>query len=221
MPAPKVPHPPTPLDALPAVPDRPPPEVLDAEVLDAELVDDAEALDAEVLDAEPVDDVADMAEALADAEVESFVDAELVEEAPPPAPLPVAPPPTPRVDPAPAPVAKLPQEPVAALFALDAAGPGSPSPVEPVIPAEHSRPPVLDDGLFPLDADAAAPEVLALDLVAPTPARAAPRPPKPPPAPVVPESPTAERTVTKPAKNGRPVLKITYVLPGEQSPLGG
>ena len=34
-------------------------------------------------------------------------------------------------------------------------------------------------------------------------------------------TPVVGGTITKPAKNGRPTLKITYVLPGEKSPLTG
>jgi Zn-dependent protease with chaperone function len=56
----------------------------------------------------------------------------------------------------------------------------------------------------------------------PAPASAPAPAPKPAsPSVIVHESPTTERTVTKPAKKGRPALKITYVLPGEKSPLAG
>jgi hypothetical protein len=194
------------------------------------------------------------------------------------------------------PAAALPDEPVAAIFALDGAGSEPPSPVQPVIPEGVSKTPGPLDDFFSLDADEiasfqAAPAVptpaaplpkpaipqrgtssplpsvgevadlrsaggdeeqASEDAEAP-PARPAARPdlphkgggeeaaragespqaaaepaPAPAPAPkpasppvVVHESPTTERTVTKPAKKGRPALKITYVLPGEKSPLAG
>ncbi|MDB5305806.1 MAG: hypothetical protein JWO38_8 [Gemmataceae bacterium] len=126
------------------------------------------------------------------------------------------------------------------FFSLDPDA--APAPVTPQ-PANPPPPVVAANEIFSLDADdyspapavgaaVQSPAVPALAAFVPTaPAKPAdsgtiPTPRAKPasvavPTPAAREKPVAAATVTKPAKNGRPAVKITFVRPGEKSPLGG
>jgi Zn-dependent protease with chaperone function len=123
-------------------------------------------------------------------------------------------------------------QPIGDLFTLDAdalkpkPAPVPPPPPPPIVVAKPVSPPptpVQSAGmdLFSLDADDSKPAVPAMA------ARAQPSPPRPsgvvaaPAAKPVAAAPVGDpTTVTKPAKNGRPPIKITMVRPGQKSPLG-
>jgi len=146
-------------------------------------------------------------------------------------------------EPAPAPEtipASVPAPP-ADIFSLDAAKDERPAPRE-LLARDGGRPGpgVGPEEVFSLDADemkavqsppvatgglGPAADDFVLDLSSP--AEPAPAPTQSPPVatgglddPVPMPTPVVGSTVTKPARNGRPPLKITYVRPGEKSPLG-
>lgn len=194
--------------------------------VDPEAIVDALPVDAEVLDAEPVE---------AEAVVTAISTPIAVAPSPAPAPpvveaaiAPVVPPPEPE------PQFVVPSEEVVlSLDAIPAIPPGPrilppPPPPPPVVvlpqrpPVLPPPPPVLPPAPPPFAAAAPAPpptdEFFSLDLDAPP-----PPPPKPNLIALDLDSPHPisifGETITKPAKNGRPAIKITYVRPGEKSPL--
>src|SRR5262249_27601601 len=117
------------------------------------------------------------------------------------------PPPAPKPAPARSPAVSI-SPPTGEFFSLDADEPPAPSMASPsatVAPAPAS-------------------EVSTAAFVAPSAKPSAkPAKPAPAPAPAPAAPPAAEGPITtlKPAKNGRPAIRITIVRPGEKSPLGG
>jgi Zn-dependent protease with chaperone function len=177
---------------LPAqtVPAAPPP--VEAEILDAEPVLLAEILDAEVLvEEQPARQEAVAGPARSQAS-ESAIAAGPVFAAP----MMAGPPPLPDPDPA------LETEPMAEpepVFQLPAE--------EPVAAAPPPLPTPLERGTEPF----------SLDLDAGQPAQSEESPSTI--GPLVALTPLLGETITKPAKKGRPPIKITYLRPGEKSPL--
>src|SRR5262249_13694866 len=118
-------------------------------------------------------------------------------------PTPVSPPPTPPVS-------------VDDLFSLDLGETPKPAPAEPPAMAARAQPtpvvtPAKPIGSGPVSTPAARPETAPKSGVTP--------------AAAVREEPAAPAreplTAVKPAKNGRPAIRITFVRPGEKSPLAG
>lgn len=198
-----------PRDAVPA-------EVLDAEPLEAEVLHAAEIVEAEAIE-DPPRPVISPAPFIPPPPIPDPVRSPIVDDVPAPV---IPPPPIPEPEPEPEPVFLLPGEEPAQVPILDKAGspaPDSPptdadffslnedaAPIEPSAPTPPPAPAVVR----PVPAPASQEELFTLDLDAVKPA---------PPA-FVP-TPLLGETITKPAKKGRPPLKITYVRPGEVSPL--
>ncbi len=230
----------SPFDALPNIADQP---VMAAEIVDAEVMDAVEVLDAEAVADVATELQAVVVEDFIEAEIveeeppaaEGAVAA--AEPSPVPPPLPAAalrgdpvadlitfdaaaePQPSPVQPAVPEGMSRAPAaEVIADIFSFDAAPSAPPAPREPVPPEE----------IFSLDLDSQPASAPVMAAFVSTPAISASQHPGPDEGMSRSKSFSQQdvpaggrvRTIVRPGKNGRPAIKISFVPPGEKSPLG-
>jgi hypothetical protein len=230
----------SPFDALPNIADQP---VMAAEIVDAEVMDAVEVLDAEAVADVATELQAVVVEDFIEAEIveeeppaaEGAVAAAEPSPVTPPHPAaalrgdPVAdlitfdaaaePQPSPVQPAVPEGMSRAPAaEVIADIFSFDAAPSAPPAPREPVPPEE----------IFSLDLDSQPASAPVMAAFVSTPAISASQHPGPDEGMSRSKSFSQQdvpaggrvRTIVRPGKNGRPAIKISFVPPGEKSPLG-